>query len=44
MDFKQSKKNNEIYQKIVKKLLQRQNAQSQTNSRFTQATNLRTGT
>ena len=35
------KKHNEIYQKIVKKLLQRQNIHSQMNSRFTPATNLK---
>ena len=33
------KKYNEIYQKVTKKLLQRQNTNSQTNSRFTPATN-----
>ena len=38
------KKHNEIYQKIAKKLSQRQNVQSQTNSQFTPATNLKTGT
>ena len=38
------KKHNEGYQKIAKKLLQRQNIQSQINPRFTPATNLKTGT
>ena len=35
------KKHNEIYQKIAKKLLLRQNVQSHVNSRFTPATNLK---
>ena len=38
------KKHNEIYQKVTKKLLQRQNINSQINSRFTPATNLKIGT
>ena len=38
------KKHNEIYQKITKKLLQRQNFNSQINFRFTPATNLKIGT
>ena len=38
------KKNNEIYQKETKKLLQRQNINSQINSRFTPAINLKIGT
>ena len=37
------KKHNKIYQKVTKKLLQRQNFNSQTNSRFTPATNLKIG-
>ena len=35
------KKHNEIYQKVAKKLLQRQNVQSQINSRFKPATNFK---
>ena len=35
------KKHNEIYQKITKKLLQRQNINNQINSRFTPATDLK---
>ena len=38
------KKHNEIYQKIAKKLLQRQNINDQINSRFTPATDLKIGT
>ena len=41
MDFKQRQKHNEIYQKVTKKLLQRQNITSQINSRFTPTTNLK---
>ena len=37
------KKHNEIYQKVTKKLLQRQNINDQINSRFTPATDLKTG-
>ena len=43
MDFKQRQKHNKSYQKVTKKLLQRQNINSQTNSRFTPATNLKIG-
>ena len=38
------KKHNEIYQKITKKLLQRQNINTQIISRFTPATDLKIGT
>ena len=38
------KKHNEIYQKVTKKLLQRQNINDQINSRFTLATDLKIGT
>ena len=38
------KKHNEIYQKVTKKLLQRQNINDQINSRFTPATDLQIGT
>ena len=38
------KKDNEIYQKVTKKLLQRQNINNQINSRFTPATDLKIGT
>ena len=38
------KKHNEIYQKVTKKLLQRQNINDQINSRFTPATVLKIGT
>ena len=38
------KKQKETYQKVTKKLLQRKNIDSQINSRFTPATNLKTGT
>ena len=38
------KKHNEIYQKITKKLLQRQNINNQINSRFKPATYLKIGT
>ena len=37
------KKHNEIYQKVTKKLLQRQNINSQINSRFMPATDLKSG-
>ena len=37
-------KNNEIYQKVTKKLLQRQNINNQFNLRFTPATDLKIGT
>ena len=42
--LKSDKKHNEIYQKITKKLLQRQNINNQINSRFMPATNLKIGT
>ena len=38
------KKHNEIYQKVTKKLLQRQNINEQINSRFTPAPDLKIGT
>ena len=38
------KKHNEIYQKVTKKLLQRQNINQQINQRFTPATDLKMGT
>ena len=38
------KKHNEIYQKVTKKLLQRQNINNQFNQRFTPATDLKIGT
>ena len=38
------KKHNEIYQKVTKKLLQRQNINNQLNSRFMPATDLKIGT
>ena len=38
------KKHNEVYQKITKKLLQRQNINNQINSRFMPATDLKIGT
>ena len=38
------KKHNEIYQRVTKKLLQRQNINKQTNSRFTPASDLKIGT
>ena len=38
------KKHNEVYQKVTKKLLQRQNINSQINSRFMPATDLKIGT
>ena len=38
------KKHNEIYQKVTKKLLQRQNINEQINSRYTPASNLQIGT
>ena len=38
------KKHNEIYQKVTKKLLQRQNINEQINSRFTPASDLKIGT
>ena len=37
-------KHNEIYQKVTKKLLQRQNINNQINSRFIPATDLKIGT
>ena len=39
-----NKKHNEYYQKLTKKLLQRQNINNQINSRFTPATDLKIGT
>ena len=42
--FKRDKKHNEIYQKVTKKLLQRQNINNQIISRFMPATDLKTGT
>ena len=42
--LKKDKKHNEIYQKVIKKLLQRQNINNQINSRFTPATDLKIGT
>ena len=39
--LKRDKKHNEIYQKVTKKLLQRQNINSQINSRFMPATDLK---
>ena len=39
-----NKKHNEIYQKVTKKLLQRQNINNKINSRFTPATDLKIGT
>ena len=38
------KNHNEIYQKVTKKMLQRQNINDQINSRFTPATDLKSGT
>ena len=38
------KKHNEIYQKVTKRLLQRQNINNKINSRFMPATDLKTGT
>ena len=38
------KKHNEIYQRVTKKLLQRQNINEQINSRFTPASDLKIGT
>ena len=38
------KKHNDIYQKVTKKLLLRQNINDQINSRFTPATDLKIGT
>ena len=38
------KKHNEVYQKVTKKLLQRQNINNQINQRFTPATDLKIGT
>ena len=38
------KKHNEIYQKVTKKFLQRQNINNQINSRFKPATDSKTGT
>ena len=37
------RKHNEIFQKVAKNILQRQNINSQINSRFTRATNLKIG-
>ena len=42
--LKRDKKHNEIYQKVTKKLLQRQNVNEQIKSRFTPATDLKIGT
>ena len=42
--LKRNKKHNEIYQKVTKKLLQRQNINDQINSCFTPATDLKIGT
>ena len=42
--LKRDKKHNEIYQKVTKKLLQRQNINNQINSRFMPATDLTIGT
>ena len=42
--LKRDKKHNEIYQKVTKQLLQRQNINDQINSRFTPATDLKIGT
>ena len=41
--FNRGKKNKDIYQKVTKSLLQRQNINSQINSRFTPAANLKVG-
>ena len=43
-NVKRDKKHNEIYQKVTKKLLQRQNINNQINSRFMPATDLKNGT
>ena len=42
--LKRDNKHNEIYQKVTKKLLQRQYINDQINSRFTPATDLKIGT
>ena len=42
--LKRDKKHNEIYQKVTKKVLQRQNINDQINSRFTPAKGLKLGT
>ena len=42
--LKRDKKHNEIYQKVTKKWLQRQNINNQINSRFMPATDLKIGT
>ena len=42
--LQKDKKHNEIYQKVTKKLLQRQNINNQINSRFMPATDLKIGT
>ena len=42
--LKRDKKHNKIYQKVTKKLLQRQNINNQINSRFMPATDLKIGT
>ena len=42
--LKRDKKYNEIYQKVTKKLLQKQNINNQINSRFMPATDLKIGT
>ena len=44
MILNRDKKHNEIYQKVIKKLLQRQNINEQINSRFSTATDLKIGT
>ena len=44
MDLNRDKKHNEIYQRVTKKLLQRQNINEQINSRFTPASDLKIGT
>ena len=44
MDFKQRKKHKKNYRKVTKKILQRQNINSQINSRYTPATNFKKGT
>ena len=42
--LKRNKKHNKIYQKVTKKLLQRQNINTEISSRFTPATDLKVGT
>ena len=44
MILNRDKKHNEIYQKVTKKLLQRQKINSQINSHFRPASNLKIGT